>query len=302
MGKTNSRRDELYALLGGLPQKDRKVQAETAGQEMRGGFVCQKLELDLNGIEPVPAYFVKPVNAVGRLPVILFNHSHGGNYQIGKRELLDAREYMTTPPYAEDLTRIGYAALCIDHWGFGQRSGRTESALFKQMLWQGQVLWGMMVYDSLKAVDYLVSRDDVDPQRIGTLGMSMGSTMAWWLSALDERIKVCVDLCCLTDFQSLIDTSQLDAHGVYYYVPSLLKHFTTAQINALIAPRPHLALAGTRDALTPAAGLDRIDAELRRVYAEQGASRAWKLSEYDVAHQETPEMRNHVLTWLGEWL
>lgn len=297
-----ARREELYALLGDLPPRHQTVQATILDQQVRETFVCQHLRLDCNGIEPVPAYFVKPLNTTGRLPAILFNHSHGGNYEIGKQELLDGREYMTTPPYAEDLTRHGYAVLCIDHWAFGQRRGRTESSLFKQMLWEGRVLWGMMVYDSLKAVDYLVSRDDVDPERIGTLGMSMGSTMAWWLAALDERIRVCVDLCCLTDFQSLILTDRLDAHGVYYYVPRLLKHFTTAQINALIAPRPHLALAGTQDVLTPSDGLDRIDAELRREYANYGASNAWKLSRYDVPHQETPEMRAEVIRWLQAWL
>jgi dienelactone hydrolase len=302
MSDEASRREELYGLLGDLPPRDRKVQATIVGQEVRGAFICQHLRLDCNGIEPVPGYFVKPSNTTGRLPAILFNHSHGGNYEIGKQELLDGREYMTTPAYAHDLTRRGYAVLCIDHWAFGQRQGRTESSLFKRMLWEGQVLWGMMVYDSLKAVDYLITRDDVDPHRVGTLGMSMGSTMAWWLAALDERIKVCIDLCCLTDFQSLIDTGQLDAHGVYYYVPRLLKHFTTAQINSLIAPRPHLSLAGTRDVLTPSAGLDRIDAELRRAYADRGASGAWKLSRYDVAHQETSEMRVEAMRWLQAWI
>lgn len=302
MSDETARRKELYGLLGNLPPRDRKVQAVILGQEVRGDFLCQHLRLDCNGIEPVPAYFVKPANTTSRLPAILFNHSHGGNYEIGKRELLDGREYMAAPSYAEDLTRHGYAVLCIDHWAFGERRGPTESSLFKQMLWEGQVLWGMMVYDSLKAVDYLISRDDVDPRRIGTLGMSMGSTMAWWLAALDERIKVCVDLCCLTDFQSLIDTGQLDAHGVYYYVPRLLKHFTTAQINSLIAPRPHLSLAGTRDILTPTAGLDRIDVELRRVYANHGAGNAWKLSRHDVAHLETTEMRAQVMDWLQAWI
>ena len=69
-----------------------------------------------------------------------------------------------------------------------------------KMLWEGQVMWGMMVYDSLRAIDYLVSRPDVDAARVATLGLSMGSTMAWWVAALDTRIKVCVDICCLTDF------------------------------------------------------------------------------------------------------
>ena len=65
-------------------------------------------------------------------------------------------------------------------------------------------MWGMMVYDSIRALDYLETRPDIDAGRIGTLGLSMGSTMAWWLAALDERVKVCVDLCCLTDFEALM--------------------------------------------------------------------------------------------------
>lgn len=295
-------RELLYSLLGDLPPRDREVRATLLDEHVQNGFVCQHLQLDLNGIETVPAYFVKPIHSTGPLPTLLFNHSHGGNYAIGKQEFLDGREYMTAPSYAQDLASHGFAGLCIDHWAFGQRRGRTESALFKQMLWEGRVLWGMMVYDSLKAIDYLLTRDDVDSSRIGTLGMSMGSTMAWWLAALDEGIKVCVDLCCLTDFQSLIDTDRLDAHGVYYYVPGLLKHFTTAQINELIVPRPHLALAGLRDELTPIAGLDQIDAALRHAYARDGAEDAWQLLRYDLGHQETPEMRRAVLQWLQRWM
>ena len=74
-------------------------------------------------------------------------------------------------------------------------------------------MWGMMVYDSLRAVDYLVTRADVDAGRIGTIGMSMGSTMGWWLAALDERVKVCVDICCLTDFEALLEEKGLEGHG-----------------------------------------------------------------------------------------
>jgi len=237
-----------------------------------------------------------------RWPVVLYNHAHGGDYQTGKTELLEHRGYFQEPPYAEELTRRGYAALCIDHWVFGERGGKTESSVFKRMLWQGRVMWGMMVFDSLRAVDYLVTREDVDPKRIGTLGLSMGSTMAWWVAALDKRVRVCVDLCCLTDFQSLVEADGLDGHGVYYYVPGLLKHFTTAQINALISPRAHLALAGNLDKLTPAKGLDRVDEELKRVYAADGAAGAWKVFRQDVGHTETAEMRGEIVKWLGKWL
>jgi len=302
MPTPSSRREELYGLLGDLPPRQRRVGWSVVREEPAENYLCEKLVLDLNGIEPVPAYFIKPKNVRGRLPAVLFNHSHGGNYVIGKRELLDGREYMTKPAYADELTRLGYAVLCIDHWVFGERRGRTESSVFKQMLWNGQVMWGMMVYDSLKAMDYLVTRDDVDPAPIATLGMSMGSTMGWWFAALDERIKVCVDICCLTDFQALIEAGHLDGHGVYYFVPSLLKHFTTSQINELIVPRPHLAIAGRKDNLTPAKGLDRIEADLNKAYAQANAPDAWKLLRYDVAHQETPEARSEIVGWLKKWL
>jgi dienelactone hydrolase len=161
--------------------------------------------------------------------------------------------------------------------------------------------WGM-VYDSLRAIDYLASRPDVDAGRLATMGISMGSTMAWWVAALAPPIKVCVDMCCLTDFQALIDSRGLDGHGIYYYVPSLLKHFTTAQINALIAPRAHLSLAGNLDRLTPAAGLDRVDAELQEVYEAEDAPQAWKLVRYDMGHFETAAMRAEVLRFLERWL
>jgi dienelactone hydrolase len=186
----DARRRELYTLMGDLPDRRRSVRWEKVSEEQREKYVLEKLKLDLNGIEDVPGSFVRPPGTKPgrRLPTILYNHAHGGNYKLGKDELIDRSQYFQTPTYAEELTARGYNALCIDHWVFGGRSGRTESSVFKQMLWQGRVMWGMMVFDSLRAIVYLVTRDDVDAQRIGTLGLSMGSTMAWWTAALDERV------------------------------------------------------------------------------------------------------------------
>lgn len=295
-------RKRLYELLGDLPDRGRPIRARTVSQEERDGYVLEKLELDLNGIEPVPALFARPRKISGRVPAILYNHSHGGGYLIGKNEFIEGREYLQAPPYAKVITDLGWVGLCIDAWVFGERSHTPEMDMFKAMLWQGHVLWGMMVYDSLRAVDYLVSRREVDPARVGTLGISMGSTMAWWVAALDERITVTVDICCLTEFHTLLRKNGLGGHGIYYYVPGLLKHFTTADINALIAPRPHLALAGDRDALTPPEGLDIVDRELRQVYAAAGAPENWRLIRYDEGHKETPEGRQEILAFLRKHL
>ena len=300
--ETESRRAELYALLGDLPDRGRPISVETVGIEPRGPYVLEKLVLDLNGVEPVPGFLARPAGADGPWPAVLYNHAHGGDYALGKDELIRGRAGLQEPPYAQALCARGLAVLCIDAWAFGERSGRSEGEIFKEMLWRGQVMWGMMVYDSIRALDYLAGRDDVAGERIATLGISMGSTMAWWLAALDPRVKVCIDLCCLTDYHALLDARGLDGHGIYYYVPRLLKHFTTAQINALIAPRAHLSLAGNYDRLTPPAGLDRIDAELREVYAAAGVPDAWTLLRYPCGHMETAAMRAEILAFLEKRL
>ena len=292
------RRAELYALLGDLPDRQRPIKATKRGEEERDGYLLESWVLDLNGLEPVPASLARPKSAGRAAPAIVFNHSHGGGYDIGKRELIEGRTYLQPTPYATALTREGWVVLCIDHWCFGERAHTSELETVKAMLWQGRVLWGMMVYDSLRALDWLVTRRDVDASRIGTLGMSMGSTMAQWLGGLDERVSTTVDICCLTEYHTLLAEKGLKGHGIYYYVPGLLKHFTAADVNALISPRAHLGIAGLRDALTPVAGLDIIDRELKQVYAEAGHPERWKLLRYDVAHQETPEGRQEALAFL----
>jgi len=296
------RRAELYALLGDLPDRQRPIGARQRDEGERDGFVLETWELDLNGLEPVPAYLVRPKGAGRAAPAVLFDHSHGGGYDIGKREILEGRTYLPPPSYAKVLTDRGYVALCIDHWCFGERSHTSEMDTFKAMLWQGRVLWGMMVYDSLRALDWLVARPDVDKARVATLGMSMGSSMAQWVAALDERIKVAVDICCLTEYHTLLKVKGLAGHGIYYYVPRLLKYFTTSDINALIVPRAHLGLVGLKDALTPVEGVDIIDREMRQAYTEAGHPDRWKLLRYDVAHQETPEGRQEVLAFLRTFL
>ncbi len=296
------RREILYGLMGDLPDRRRPISVLQSSTEKREDFLLERLTLDLNGIEPVPAYFIRPLGVTGRIPTVLYNHSHGGGYKIGKDEILDGRDYLQAPPYAKVFSELGWGALCIDTWVFGERSHTSETDMFKAMIWQGRVLWGMMVYDSLRALDYLVSRPDVDSERIATLGMSMGSTMAWWVAALDERIKVTVDICCLTDFASLLEHKGQHGHGIYYYVPSLLKYFSTSAINALIAPRAHLGVAGLRDTLTPTDGLEIIDENLKKVYARFGYPERWKLLRYDTGHQETPEARQEIIRFLKEQL
>ena len=97
-------RGKLYDLLGDLPDRHRKITAQTVGVETRGTYVLERLVLDLNGIETVPALFVRPVKMPAgkkKLPAILYNHAHGGDYKLGKTEMIDGRAAIFSPPYAE---------------------------------------------------------------------------------------------------------------------------------------------------------------------------------------------------------
>jgi len=143
----------------------------------------------------------------------------------------------------------------------------------------------------------------VDAGRIGVMGMSMGATRAWWLMALDERIRTGVPICCLTRYQNLIEHGLLKAHGIYYFVPGFLNHFDTEAVVALIAPRPVLMLNGDQDGTSPVDGVRAIESAVRPVYRLYGKDTAYQSIVYTgQGHVYTPEMWTKTLTWMDERL
>ena len=299
------RRKELWGLLGDLPWDHKPGPASLVKSERHDGYTLERLVLDLNGVEPVPALLLIPDKRPQPAPGLLYIHWHGGMYDLGKGQLLSGVD--AQPAYAPVCAEKGIVTLAIDSWCFVERKheaeGRTgEEDAFKLMLWRGQVLWGMMMFDEFRAFDYLASRPEVDPRRVGAMGMSMGSTKAWWLAALEPRVRLCVDICCLTDFDELIRTQGLKGHGVYYYVPSLLKHFQTSGINELIVPRPRLSVNGRLDALTPPAGVERVRDHLLPLYRAHGDAGDCRIELFDCAHVELPEMRKLILEWMDSKL
>ncbi len=305
IARQDQRRQELWGLLGDLPIDHKPKPAKLLRKEKGKGYALEHLQLDLNGIEPVIALLLIPDKRQMPAPGLLYIHAHGGTYELGKEELFKGRDVL--PAYAPVCVDKGIIALAIDSWCFSTRKhekdGRQgEQDAFKLMLWKGQVLWGMMLFDELQAVTYLMGREEVDPTRIGAFGLSMGATKAWWLAALDPRVRLCIDLCCLTDFEELIRIKNLKGHGIYYYVPNLLKHFQTHQINELIVPRPHLSLNGRKDLLTPPAGVERVRDHLLPLYRKHGKAEDCRIELFNSGHEETPAMRKIVLEWLDRYL
>lgn len=294
-------REKLLGLLGDLPE-ERPISAKLLKTEERDGYLLETVLLDLNGMEPVPAYVAKPFEGTGPFPLVVFNHSHGGNYGNGRKELINGAAYLQEPSFAKVLTSMGCAVCCIDMWGFNERGGKTESELVKEMLWTGRVMWGMMVFDNRRLLDYMCGREDIDSSRIATVGMSMGGLMAWWLAALDDRIKVTIDICGQVEARTLIAKRGLDHHGFYSYVPGLLKHFTTLEIQKLIVPRPRMSLVGKNDRLCPTEGVELLAEGLRHEYEAAGQPEHWQPILGGGGHMETAEMRAAWVPFLAEHL
>lgn len=299
------RREALWGLLGDLPWAHEPAPPKVIGTEQHDNYTLQRLVLDLNGIEPVPAVLLIPKQVQHPAPGLLFMHWHAGMYGLGKEQLL--RGTTVQPAYAPLLAEMGVVTLAIDSWCFGERKHdangqRGEEDAFKLMLWRGQVLWGMMIFDEFRALSYLAGRPEVDPQRLGAFGMSMGATKAWWLAALEPRVQLTLDVCCLTDYESLIAAHGLSGHGIYYFVPSLLKQFDTTGINELIVPRPHVSVNGRNDSLTPPEGVEKIREKLLPLYRQHGREEDCRIELFECAHEETPAMRRLIIDWMRRYL
>lgn len=291
-------KEELLSFLGRPLLVDPK--AQILEKKDCGSYILETLQLELNQLETVPAYFAYPKGK--KAPLVLFNHSHGGDFSKGKEELLNSSSYLQQPSFLETLIQDGYAVGCIDMWGFGERQGKKESELIKEFLVKGHTLWGMRIFDNQQFLSYLLTRPEIDKQRIGTIGMSMGGLMSWWLTAIDERITCCVDIAGQVDLEALIAQRGLDHHGFYYYLPGLLTKFQTSDIQKMIAPRPRLSLVGENDRMCPASGVAHLQESLSHYYASLQAKDHWQSVSLTGGHQETKEMRERWRMFFKKWL
>ncbi|MCD7061384.1 alpha/beta hydrolase [Pelagibacterium xiamenense] len=274
-----------------------------ASVSVSGGVATEALAFETASGEAVRGILTRPeVQVSGGAPAILYVHAHGGNYAIGADELLAGRPALRGP-LGVTLAEAGYVSLCIDLPCFGARRGHIESAAAKAALWHGRSLAGQMMGELSSALDYLAGRDDVDAERIGAFGISMGATFAYWLAAIDPRIACVAHLCCYADFETLIALGVHDLHGIYLTVPGLLALAGNGEIAGLIAPRPQLVGIGDTDPLTPPGAVDLALEQTREAYRAAGAEDALELvRSARTGHVETPRMRDAVLAFFARHL
>lgn len=305
-------RAKLWSLLGDFPTTRHPPVVTVESRTEHEGYVLEKFSFrDSLGLR-VPGYLFLPKGVSGKVPAILYCHWHAGQYDVGKEEMLRTNATPVEP--GPTLARRGYAVLGVDACCFGERNGQGpagaaekgeagELSASKLSLWAGRTLWGTIVRDDLLALDYLCSRPEVDASRIGVTGISMGSTRSWWIMALDDRPKAAVCVGCMTRYEELVRAGSLKEHGIYYFVPGMLKNFDTEAVISCAAPRPILFLTGDRDPGSPVTGIRALESRVGAVYSAVGAGGQFKSVIFpNTAHIYLPAMWQQMTEWMDQHL
>jgi len=262
-----------------LPIEPPKVEIITS--EDCGTYVREKIVMRASDDLGVPAYVLRPVKARKPRPGILAIPSHGPGKSVtagippachtASDSQGDQLDYALQAVHedmiagAPDLRGLG--ELVLDDESSRQR-GNSCVSLASRAVQTGRTLMGMRIGDLMQLVDWLESREDVDPKRICVTGHGVGGMAALFLGAVDIRIRAVVLSGSFCSFQSGLLATE---HCACNYVPDLSTLAEIHDIGGLIAPRFLLVVSGRDDNITPIEGVRSAFAELEKLYAAAGA-------------------------------
>ena len=253
MKRSAELRRELVACLGGDWPEPCPLEPRRRETIQKDGYRIESLTYQVEEGDRVPALLLVPDGVVGNrpAPAIAVWHQHNGEYHLGKSEPAGlAGNAMHHTGVA--LAREGYVVLCPDALCFEERqdptkrlrAGQYERFEFLRYVVDGQCMAWKNILDMRRALDYLVSLPEVDEDRLGCYGHSMGSTHTWLVGPHEPRLKALVGNCCLPTYSAIHDEKLL--HCFPNFVPGWQRFGDTPEMAALIAPRAlHLNLGET---------------------------------------------------------
>lgn len=300
--------------------------AETKAPSIQNGLVEIAFSYGTESGQRVPGILVKSEPAAGRRPVVMALHGTGGNKE-SQRTLLN------------DLARRGFVGVAIDGRYHGARAKAGKDA--KSVEYVDAILRTFRtgtehpfffdtVWDVMRLIDYLETRDDIDSRRIGLIGFSKGGIETYLAAAVDPRIAAAVPCIGLESFrwamendswQSRIGTVQAafnaaakdagvanpgaDFARTFYdrVAPGIYSNFDGPAMAPLIAPRPLLSINGEIDPRTPMPGLQLCAEAARAAYRQAGAEEKFVLHiQPQTGHKVLPESVTLATKWFERWL
>jgi dienelactone hydrolase len=202
------------------------------------------------------------------------------------------------------FARNGYVCLMIDSLQWGEIEGHHRGTYSEGMWWwnaRGYTPAGVETWNGIRALDYLISRPEVDASRLGVTGRSGGGAYSWFLSALDDRVKVAAPVAGLTDLQNYVVDGAVDGHCDCMFMVNTYR-WDYPMLAALCAPRPLLLENSDADTIFPLSGVLRTRAAVKQVYDGFGASTNFGLVIAPGPHQDTQELQTAAFRWFNAHL
>lgn len=303
-------------------------------------YVQERVWFNTTPVFRVPAYVLIPKKFGGPRPAVIDLHCHAGVFVYGKEKVMpvpnehpfltDLRErtYGGRSTSAE-LAKRGYVVISIDRFYFGERrtlfddmnangtelsnlssdqvrelnrrAARGEATLTKALFWAGTTWHGIAHWDDMRTIDYLATRPEVDPQRIGCVGVSMGADRTNHLAALDGRIQCAVTVGWMSTLKPMIK-AHIDTHSFSHFLPGLARYMDLPDMVGAMAPKPLMVQQCLQDGLYPLEGMREAADKLERIYQIAGASENYSVKWYGRPHVFDAEMQEDAFDWFDRHL
>ncbi len=299
----NSRRDswlaEYYYMLGLSPMPERsELRATVTGTYQGDGFVVELLHFQSRPRLYVTANLYRPqsVPSGQRLPAVLYVCGHSNRGRDGNKTAYQSHGIW--------FAKHGYICLMLDTLQLGELAAYHHGTYNLQRFWwhsRGYTPAGVEAWNGIRAIDYLISRSDVDPNRIAVTGISGGGAATFWIAAADPRVAVAVPVSGMSDLESYVSNRVINGHCDCMFLYNTFR-WPWTRIAALVAPRPLLFVNSDRDRIFPMDGNERVIRRLERVYSLFGAGDRVDAVVSVGGHAYREDIRRAAFRFINMWL
>ncbi|MCZ8515345.1 prolyl oligopeptidase family serine peptidase [Paenibacillus filicis] len=267
-------RKRFVQLLGGSPAESSELAPVLLESKDCGDYIRERIQIQTYPGLHMPVYVLVPKERKERSEAVIACHGHG----YGSKDIVGltangeekSGDIGYQKNFAVELVKRGYITVAPELLGFGDRKLFVDAQaqnschrLSTFLLAMGQTMAGYRVFETLRCVDYLLTRIDVDAERIGCMGISGGGLVCSFAAAIDDRISAAV----VSGFTNTFQDSILSIHHcVDNYVPGLSLVAEMPDLLGLIAPKPLLVEAGTKDPIFPVQATLQAYEKIRNVY------------------------------------
>jgi cephalosporin-C deacetylase-like acetyl esterase len=297
---------EYMDMLGLWPIPEKTpLKAIVTGQIEAHGVIVEKLHFQSKPGLYVTANYYRPKEVKGKLPTILYVCGHSGKGRDGNKTAFQDHGFW--------FANNGYTCLIVDtlqlgeiagihHGTYGLRIGADKEAPTR-FWWHsaGYTPAGVECWNGVRAIDYLVTRPEVDPDKIGVTGISGGGAATFWIAAADPRVKVAVPVSGMSDLDFYVKQKGANGHCDCMFLYNTYQWDWTT-IAALVAPRPMLFANSDKDPIFPMDANRRIMAKLRDCYKLHGVPNLVEEYVSVGGHDYRPDLRVAIFQFFNKHL